>query len=155
MKLHLIRHAKTNQLSSSGKDFDRALLPKGDAQLELLKYKISAKEEDIILSSSSKRTKQTAIALFPKQQIKFYDDLYLCSVRTFLEHIWSQQKSVDLWIVAHNFGISDLLNYFTDDDIEMRTGEYVSISFQINAWIEASRSTGTIVDRYRPEPSDY
>ena len=34
MKLHLLRHAKTDQNSSTGKDFDRKLLKKGKDQSE-------------------------------------------------------------------------------------------------------------------------
>ena len=37
MKLHLLRHAKTNQVSPTGKDFDRELLPRGYEQIQELK----------------------------------------------------------------------------------------------------------------------
>ena len=37
MKLHLLRHAKTNQISPTGKDFDRELLPRGYEQIAELK----------------------------------------------------------------------------------------------------------------------
>lgn len=155
MKLHLIRHAKTNQISPTGRDIDRELLPKGWAQLEILKKKIKPGQDDVILSSSSARTRQTSEILFPLSPVHFIDDFYLCSVKTFLEHIWKQQNSSDLWIIAHNFGISDLVEYFTNDELEMRTSEYICISFDIDSWMEASRSTGTIIDRFRPRPSHY
>ena len=36
MKLHLLRHCKTETMTPTGKDFDRKLLPKGVAQSKLL-----------------------------------------------------------------------------------------------------------------------
>jgi phosphohistidine phosphatase SixA len=36
MKLYLLRHAKTDQHSTTGKDFDRSLLPRGKHQSLLM-----------------------------------------------------------------------------------------------------------------------
>lgn len=152
MKLHLIRHAKTNQLSPTGRDFDRALLPKGNKQVDLLKKEISINDDDLIFSSSAKRTKQTVEALLEPSRIQYLDELYLCSSKEYLRLIWKQPTSNDLWIIGHNYGISELANYFLETDLEMRTSEYVCIEFETDNWAETFRGTGVLTNRYRPIP---
>lgn len=154
MRLHLIRHAKTKVSSDSGRDFDRNLAKKGKLQGAGLAEYLSGKLDGIeVYCSSANRTRQTLSLL--KKDIDFgpvcyHQELYLCSSQTFLEFIWQSDVDEDLILIGHNFGISDLLNYLTDESIEMRTGEYVCIEFDGFNRKEVSAGTGTIVDRYRP-----
>jgi phosphohistidine phosphatase len=155
MKLHLIRHAKTEQFSPTGKDFDRQLMERGKKQgIELSQF---LKNQDfknaVILCSSAARTRETLAFLvsnFSEKNIVFDKEFYLCSVQTFLDSLWKQNHSKDIVIIGHNFGISDLANYFLDENFEMRTCEYVSISFPFDSWSETSRATGSLALRYRP-----
>jgi phosphohistidine phosphatase len=154
MRLHLIRHAKTNQFSPTGQDFDRQLMDRGwkqCAELDtyLRKYTFS---NATVLCSSAARTKETLEGIksnFKESEIHFLEELYLCSLRTYLKVIWSQTGNKELVLIGHNFGISDAANYFLDANDEMKTGEYVCISFAIDNWEEAFESTGNLADRYR------
>ena len=79
--LHLLRHAKTNQNSPTGIDYDRELLPRGYEQIAELKqffaqHPIQPKH---ILCSSAMRTRQTLAELqdfWPSAQIQFIDELW-------------------------------------------------------------------------------
>lgn len=156
MKLHLIRHGKTQQDSVTGKDFDRDLLPKGMKQsLQLGEY-CSIPANAKVFVSTAKRAQNT-FELFNRSHhlnnAEHRDDLYLCSRETMCQLIWDQDHHNDILIVGHNYGISDLASYFSDEDIELRTGEYIQLEFPFEYWSETSKGTATIVDRYRPVPA--
>ena len=155
MKLHLIRHGKAERESQSGHDFDRSLNDKGIAQTinlgQYLEKKIGFIE---VWCSDAARTRETLESILKScklQDPKYFIDLYLCSKSDFLQHLWRRKSNEDLVIVGHNFGISDLLSYFVEDSIEMRTSEYYCIDFGDLASNETSQGTGTIIDQCRPE----
>jgi|TARA_R110000737_G_scaffold2188_3_gene6177 phosphohistidine phosphatase len=155
MKLHLIRHAKTEQFSPTGKDFDRELMERGKKQGVELNQFLSNQDLKgaLVFCSSSARTRETLSFLtdnFGPENIFFEKSFYLCSEKTYLDWLWQQNHNKDLVIIGHNFGISDLANYFLDESNEMRTAEYVCISFPFESWKETSRSTGSLYLRYRP-----
>ncbi len=64
MKIHLLRHAKTNSNSESGLDIDRELLPKGVKQASLMSSYLEDKLAVEVHCSSSKRTRQTFDLVF-------------------------------------------------------------------------------------------
>ncbi len=154
MRLHLIRHAKTNQFSPTGKDFDRQLMKRGWNQCtELNEYlkKINLKDATVLCSSAA-RTMETLEGIkanFQEKNIRYLEDLYLCSLQTYLKHIWSEKDQNDLVFIGHNFGISDTANYFLDTTDEMKTSEYVCITFPFDVWEEAFSATGNLADRFR------
>lgn len=154
LRLHLLRHAKTEQVSASGKDFDRALMSKGKRQIaDLATFFKGLENIDNVLCSSAKRTRQTLGALLDSGVSNpiYTDELYLCSSQQMLKVLWHGNFKGDVLIVGHNFGISDLATYLTDELIDLRTGEYIRISFETDDWMETSRGTGTIEQMYRPE----
>ena len=109
-------------------------------------------ENATVLCSSAARTKETLEGIkdnFQEKNIHYLEDLYLCSLQTYLKHIWSKDKQKDLVFVGHNFGISDTANYFLDTTDEMKTGEYVRISFPFEKWEETFAATGILEDRFR------
>lgn len=154
MKLHILRHAKTDNYSSTGKDINRKLLPEGIEQANALRsYFDKIEGVKTVWCSEAERTRQTAeIVLndtYPKPNFNL--ELYLASKQILLQNLWKFESSEDLLIIGHNFGISDLINYFVDDYHKLDTAEYVCIEFSCNTWTETSMGAGTIVDRYRPK----
>lgn len=98
------------------------------------------------------RTRQTLDEIRRVRQLpdaRYLDQLYLCDTDTYLDLIWKQKEANELLFVGHNFGISDLVVYLTDSDIELRTGEYVVIEFDAENWNEVSAGTGTLTFRHR------
>lgn len=155
MKLHLLRHAKTNQSSSTGRDFDRSLLPKGINQSQALGTVLGPYLKDVeIWCSDASRTKET-LSIIQRQlslsKPKYLKQLYLASRDEILDMIWNHESDRDLLIVGHNYGISDVASYFLDENIELRTGGYLIIEFDIDSWEESSRGLGKKVLTYRPE----
>ena len=156
MKLYLLRHAKTNQQSPTGKDFDRRLLPKGHAQCALMQKHLEGTQEVHILCSSAQRTRETLKGIdLSHLDVEFRDDLYLCSRDTLLKAIWGCKSDNDLMVIGHNFGISDLAEYLLEDYIEMRTCELLVFDFDIDTWQEVFKGLGSLTDRYRPVPKDF
>lgn len=159
-QLYILRHAKTSQISGTGKDFDRELLPKGHNQTEALNQYFEKNpftmQTDIWVSSAV-RTRQTfqniKKALEKPGKVSspvFADDLYLSSYELLLKKIWKHSSANDLLIIGHNFGISDLAGYFTEQDIELATGEFIHLIFDCDSWQETSRGTATVSGRFRP-----
>ncbi len=156
MKLHLIRHAKTEVQSDTGQDFDRCLTERGKAQAkdlrDFLKNKLETKPNTWY--SAAKRTTQTWSIIrngFTPNSVTALQELYLCEKQVFLQKIWADTGMEDILIVAHNNGISDLANYFLGTDLVMKTGEYLCLEFEIDQWVEASMDMATLSDRFRSE----
>lgn len=156
MKLHILRHAKTQAVAPSNKDFDRKLLPKGIAQANEMGHFLNEKlsRKITVHCSSSERTRQTASIVqsrFEFRDIRFSDRLYHADLNTLLDFIWSQEGKEDFLLIGHNEGISDLATYLTDKFISLKTCEYICIEFDADSWKEVSRGLGSEVDSFRPE----
>jgi phosphohistidine phosphatase len=155
MKLHLIRHAKTEQFSPTGKDFDRELMKRGRKQCVELNQFLNNQDlkDTLVFCSSARRTKETLSYLmsnFSNRNCFFDKELYLCSLKSHLDFLWKMNQQKDIILIGHNFGISDLANYFLDAKIEIRTAEYLLISFPFDSWNETSSATGSLALLYRP-----
>jgi phosphohistidine phosphatase len=156
MRLHLLRHAKTDQNSATGKDFDRKLLKKGkDQSAEMGKY---LKEKKLnpskIICSSSARTRET-ITLIQKEhkfnsKIEFEDEIYLAEKEKLFSIISGLSINEDVLIIGHNNGLSDLASYLVEDFIDLSTCDFITIEFKIDSWNEISKGLGKVIDRFHP-----
>ncbi len=156
MKLHLLRHAKTNKHADSGRDFDRKLMEKGKSQANEMAKFLTTKnwEHTVLFCSEAKRTKETFEYIQNKNKFKevsFYQSLYLAELRDLLEFIWKVDSKNDVFIVGHNNGLSDLATYFLGEDTHLKTCTYLCISFEAEFSSEWSSDLGIIQQVYRPE----
>lgn len=154
LTLHLLRHAKTNQVSATGKDFDRELLPKGIKQCAEMKSFLSKDSLliDQILCSKAKRTLQThELCNLDTNQTHFTKNLYLCTAMEMIQEISHFAKGKNILVVGHNDGISQLASYLCDDYIHLQTCGFVSIELPIDDWNLLSRGIGSLKIQYRPE----
>ena len=124
-KLLLIRHAKSSWKDESIKDFDRPLIKRGKYDSPRMADKLLRKgfTFDLIVSSSSKRTSDTAKIFADilgfNSKIVFEDKLYLASYSEILEIINGiEERYRSVIVVCHNPGITDLANYLNDLFIE-------------------------------------
>lgn len=148
--IHFLRHAKTNQHSSSGRDFDRELLPRGYEQLKSFRDFATLNQISIehIYCSSAKRTRQTLAEIteiFPHATISFHDELYLASKSELLSFITSKNTSQTVLIIGHNEGLSELASYLTDTDIHLKTCAYLQLFFPFEHSGYFSAGTGRVV----------
>ena len=154
MQLHLLRHAKTNQVSPTGKDFDRELLPRAFEQITELKQYFAARpiSPKYILCSTAKRTRQTLAelqALWPNAQILFIDELYLASKQEILSVICALDTPEEILVVGHNEGLSELAIYLSDQAIWLKTCGLVSLEFPFESSAYCSENTGKLIWAFR------
>lgn len=158
LNLNLIRHAKTNQTSVSGKDFDRELLDKGISQSNLMGAYLQNHHVHLgkILCSAATRTKQTKSIicqhLTERCEVTYSEDLYLVSSQEILRQIQElASKDETVTVIGHNEGISALAGYLSDEYIQLRTCEMICFSLPFDSWDNVVRGTGIITLQYRPE----
>jgi len=154
MKIHLLRHAKTNQYSESGSDIDRNLLEKGSKQAELLATFLSDMEQVDIHCSSSRRTRQTFEIVFKNiiySSIHFSEELYLCSSKELLKYVTNLTSKKDIFIIGHNNGIADFASYISNQDLHFKTATYMCFEVEIDSWRELSQDSAKLIDTFRPE----
>jgi phosphohistidine phosphatase len=152
--LHFLRHAKTDQLRPSGRDFDRELLSRGYEQLSEFRAFVGQRElsVDHIYCSTAKRTRQTLdeIAdLFPNATISFHDELYLACWSELLSFLSTKNSSQTSLLIGHNEGLSELASYLTNTDIHLKTCGYLQLSFPFDHSGFISANTGGVVDSFR------
>lgn len=147
----LLRHAKSSWDNLLLSDFERPLNGRGknDAPLigkEICRYGILP---DLILCSSSQRTRQTLAAIqhhFPKATIEFKRDLYHSSA----DHMLNLVKSVPdhfntVMLVAHNPGITYAFELFGDVRIDnVPTCGVGCFSFDVNSFTDIKSGNGNL-----------
>lgn len=158
MKLHLLRHAKTEKFSSSGKDFDRKLMEKGIRQsTEMFKFlETKSFENTNLYCSAAQRTKETYELVCSKlklNHISFHQDLYLAGLEELLQFIWNLKSQKNIFIIGHNEGLSELASYLSGSNIQLKTCGYIQLEFECESSEEISKDCGIIRESYRPEVS--
>ncbi len=156
LTLTLIRHAKTEAVSSSGTDFDRMLTEKGIAQANLLGHYIQHHHLQLgqMLCSSAIRTQQTKSIicqhLAEKCCVNYIPELYMADSDV-ISKLIGQQVEANITVIGHNEGISDLAIHFSDETTNLRTAEMICLTFPFDDWKLAIAGTASITMRYRPE----
>lgn len=156
MQLHLLRHGKAEPSVQKSADFERNLAPKGILQAQSIATQTwEIQQNDLsIHCSTSNRTRQTAssaLILEKQSEIYYSDALYLADLNELRAYLWNLSTSKDVLLIGHNEGISDLASYFTGEFILLHTANWVSISFDIETWEEASRDLGKLTAFIRPK----
>jgi len=121
--LVLIRHAKSSWANPLGSDFERPLNERGKAEAPEMGEKLKKLNiiPDLIISSSAKRTRQTAKRIakevgYDTDNIKWEEKLYHCIPAVFEEVIYGIKDSVKtVFIVAHNPGITEFVNQLSPE----------------------------------------
>ena len=157
MKIIFFRHAKTELNSKSGKDFDRALRPNGLKQCKEMQAFLKKEFNEVeffALCSTAKRARQTYKAAFANRMAKvnFLDELYLASADELIQIIQNEDLPSDaqLVVIGHNDGLTNLVNYLTDETLYIQTSGWVEVIVEYDDLKLLSRGTGTIARYYRP-----
>lgn len=158
LTLNLIRHAKTQQISPTGKDYDRELLDKGISQANVLGNYLQTHHITLgkVICSSAVRTQQTRSVicqhLTERCNIELTKDLYDAFHTEILEVI--QARGVNeqtITIIGHNEGISQLASYLSGEWIHLRTSEMISLAIPFDSWDYLSEGIAPIIFQYRPD----
>lgn len=130
MRWYFLRHAKTEKVSASGKDFDRKLAPRGVRQCASLNEYLKNLCIDSVVCSSALRTRQTcefSMRSLGKDAV-LLENLYLADLSE-----WKQVLEVygkpDTLFVGHNEGISETVSWLIDREIILPTAAMVTVEF--------------------------
>lgn len=151
--LILIRHAKSDWSDSSVRDFDRELNARGKCDAPLMGQRLAAGDiqPDVFVVSTACRAKATARLIapalsFPVADIDWRDELYLASPATMKSLIRQTADDVQtLALLAHNPGITELVNQLTNTDIDnVPTCGVLILSLPVDHWSELSNNAELI-----------
>ena len=157
--LYLLRHAKSSWGEPEKSDADRALKPKGIADIRSVAGKIGAKamSVELILSSHANRAIHTAIlfadaAAISLNRIVIYPGIYLADVEGLVQLVSEADNQLtSLMIVGHNPSVTNLANRFLHEPVnEIPTSGLAILQFQADSWNNISKST--LVDSFTVFP---
>jgi phosphohistidine phosphatase len=150
--LFLLRHAKSSWKDTLLDDFERPLNKRGKRDAPQMARNFSEKGfiVDLIISSSAKRTSDTAKIFADiinyKFNILFKDLLYEASSQNILEVINQlPEKYTGVIIVCHNPGITNIVSYLSGQYIEnVPTTGLVGLSSEGN-WKEFNKNSCSLL----------
>ena len=149
--LYLLRHAKSSWDDFALKDFDRPLSTRGiqDAELMGNYFKSKRKVLDLVISSPSKRTKETLEHFFNKtsQNIVFNETIYHSSEQNIYSVIKDVEKNISsIMIVGHNPSMHEFSESFSGQFIEkFSTCSLASFEFD-DVWLNVCENLGTLTE---------
>lgn len=144
--LIILRHGKAEIGDFDTDDFDRNITDRGRKNAsdmgKFIHHKINL--PDLVLASDAKRTTETAKSVcesinYPKENILFNTDLYLASMRRILKIVFNLSDEINSCVmVAHNPGLTDLINYFGVRLDNLPTASAVCFYFETDEWNKIS-----------------
>lgn len=151
--LYIIRHAKAEKIADSGRDFDRKLSEKGKKQAKELNKHLSEElpENTRYFCSSAKRTRETISLAKLSNEITYLDSLYLVNKSSILSFLNELNAEHPICLIGHNEGISELASYFTGQEIELRTAEFIALRFPFENSSYWSQDSAQVEFQGRPE----
>jgi phosphohistidine phosphatase len=150
--LTLLRHAKTERESVSGRDFDRRLNERGEQDAVRMGDEIRAQrlKYDLWLSSPAQRAVETAelAGLAPHFDERIYD----ATAGKLLAIVQEQDDHSDrLLMVGHNPGFEQLASLLIGSSIELPTGSLAEIELPIDRWRDAGTVSGELRRLIKPK----
>tara|TARA_B100000925_G_scaffold169454_1_gene127482 strand:- start:125 stop:619 length:495 start_codon:yes stop_codon:yes gene_type:complete len=140
-KLIIIRHCKSSWSDLSLNDFDRPLNNRGVQDGNLMSKELLKKIDnvDLLISSSSKRTRLTAdffIESIKINKISFIDDLYHSSSENIINKLKKISNTHEsIMLIGHNPGLTDLVNKLTSINLyNLPTCGVAIVNLNIKNW---------------------
>lgn len=150
--LTLFRHAKTERDSTTGRDFDRRLIERGQEDAKRVGEEIRALglTFDLVLSSPAARAAETAelAGLTPRFDERIYD----AAASELLAIAQSADQDIErLAMVGHNPGFERLASKLIGQYVEMPTGSLIEVELPVESWAEAGDANGRLIRFIRPK----
>ena len=150
--LTLFRHAKTERDSTSGRDFDRRLIERGQNDSKRMGEEMRSLglEFDLVLSSPAARAAETAelAALSPRFDERIYD----AASSELLAIVQSAEVEIDrLAMVGHNPGFERFASRLIGQIVEMPTGSLIEIEIPVDRWADVDDGIGRVVRFISPK----
>lgn len=159
--LSLLRHAKSSWDDETLADFDRPLAPRGVKAARLMGRHMRdiGLRPDLILCSSSVRTRQTArLALaepgLSELPVVFEEGIYEALASELIARLQRVDAAIGhVLMIGHNPGFQDLVLFLTAERLEgegaeivekLPTGALVVLELDIDAWAAIHQGCGTV-----------
>jgi phosphohistidine phosphatase len=149
--LTLFRHAKTERDSTTGRDFDRRLIERGqqDSRRMGQEMRTLGLDFDLVVASPAARAAETAelAGLTPRYDERIYD----ASSGELLAIVQGVPEQIGrLAMVGHNPGFERLASRLIGQDVEMPTGSVVEIGIPVDQWADVGDAGGRLIRIVRP-----
>lgn len=153
--LTLLRHAKTERQSGSGRDFDRRLNDRGRLDAAHLGQEIRklGLVYDLIICSPAARAAETAelAGLSPLFDERIYD----ASTGRLLDIAQEQGDGTErVLMIGHNPGFEQLASLLTGASVDMPTGSLIEIALPTDRWQNLGAAEGRVVRFLKPKMMD-
>lgn len=152
-KLYLLRHAKSSWEDSSLKDINRPLNNRGKNQVKFMNKFVAENkvEPELILCSSSNRTRLTVDEIFSNKNIIFLDSLYHANSSEIMDIIKSTDKEINsLMIIGHNPGLNEFAYGLINFENNIQTASLIEIDILIDNWKNLHKSNSKFVSYTNP-----
>jgi phosphohistidine phosphatase len=150
----LIRHAKSSWKNKDLKDTERPLKKRGSSDAVLMAKLLKEKglKVEKLISSPAERALATAKAFaaeigIAETEIENDERLYMESKTKMLKLISElDEKLGTVALVSHNPALSNLANFFLDEDIgDIPTASMVAIEFDTDWWNGVEKKKGNMI----------
>lgn len=167
--LYILRHAKAERDSETGRDFDRPLAERGwkDARAVGREMRKLGLGPDAALASPAKRAAETLAALeegYGAIPANYDRRIYEASPNGLLEIVrGADEGSKHLLLVGHNPGFQSLVLRLTADDPrglrgavdeKFPTAALAAVELPVDQWRKVKDGAGQIVQMIRPSELD-
>jgi phosphohistidine phosphatase len=158
-RIHIIRHAKSSWAEEGMRDFDRPLNDRGERDAPIMAARLHEhiSSIDFIVASPAKRTSQTSQYFcsafnYPVDKIHFEPRIYEAPLEALIKTVNEIPDTAnEVLFIGHNFGVSYLVNYLTDQNVQMPTCAIASIELDIEQWSWVTRLSGRLVEYDYPK----
>jgi len=152
-RIHIIRHAKSDWAESGLKDIDRPLNERGQRNAPEMALRLASRgaKTDFILCSPARRTRDT-MAFFLQEfnvstePIRFEPRIYEAPWRNLVVALQDYPNdSNEAFFIGHNFGVSQLVEYLTEENLPMPTCAIATIDLYVDEWSHITANCGKLV----------
>ncbi len=155
----LMRHAKSSWKHEDIEDIDRPLSKRGKNDAPMMGSLLKKHDQlpQLVLSSSAKRTRQTAKAVTKEcgceAEIQYLDSLYLAEPQAYIEAMQALADDVErVLVIGHNPGLEGLVQLFSGRVESMPTSAVAVIDLSIKHWKDLSSNVeGNLVALWQPD----
>lgn len=152
-RIHIIRHAKSDWAKEELKDFDRPLNDRGKRNAPMMAKRLLSREArpDFVVCSPARRTRETCqyfLMEFPlaETKITYEESIYEASLSALLNAIEKiPSTSNEAFFIGHNYGVSQLVEYLTEEQVAMPTCAIASIDLYIDDWNQITANCGKLI----------
>lgn len=153
-RLTLVRHAKSSWRNPDLPDFERPLNHRGERDAPHMGRRLAERglAPELLLASPARRTRLTAEAIAEQlavdmARITFDERIYLATAGELIKLLQAiDEELLDVLLVGHNPGITDLANYLVGGRLEnVPTCGVLSVELPFTSWRHLERAAGTLL----------